>query len=127
MRFSGAAIALSLNALVAHAETRDLPPECSGWPEKPAWEWTLEERIRHRLDPDCRRRLAILAEIADVQKLQCAERIEAFERTRRALPPGSFDRFPYVAVTPGIGSSAQIVTSESLRWRGERCQEAGGP
>ena len=236
MCLPGLAVVLVLGVVaVPEAGTRNLPPECSGWPEKPAWGWTLEERIRHRLDPDCRRarqelaardrkergffrtsgdpadfvygsdtpelflpselyaalisnvyagqgrfsesmrseyerrassldlpvafwklveeaagaylsglrterrlaagldgagpneRLAILADIADVQKPQCAERIDALERTRRALPPGSFDRFLYVAVAPGIGSSAQVVTSESLRWRGGGCQEAGGP
>jgi hypothetical protein len=236
MRLPGVAIILSLSTVGAHAaDTRNLPPECSGWPEKPAWEWTLEERIRHRVDPDCRRarrevaaeerkdrgyvrtsgdpadfvygsdtpelflpselyatlisnvvtsegrfseamrsyyerrassldlpgafwklveeaagdylssvraerrlaaglngagtneRLAILAEIADIQKPQCAERIDALERTRRAFPPGSFDRFLYVAVAPGIGSSAQLVTTGSLRWREEGCPEGGRP
>jgi hypothetical protein len=237
MPLRGVAVILSLGAVVAHAaaDTSNLPPECSGWPEKPAWEWTLEERIRHRLDADCRRarrelaaqdrrergcfrtsgdpadfvygsdtpelflpselyatlvsnvvtseggfseemrsyyerrassldlpgafwklveeaagdylssvraerrlaaglngagtneRLAILAEIADIQKPQCAERIDALERTRRAFPPGSFDRFLYVAVAPGIGSSAQLVTTGSLRWREEGCPEGGRP
>ncbi|HSE63452.1 MAG TPA: hypothetical protein VLG15_07540 [Thermoanaerobaculia bacterium] len=234
MRLPGVAIILSLTT-VAAAQTRDLPRECSGWPEKPAWEWTLDERIRHRLDADCRQarrelaaqdrkergylrtsgdpadfvygtdtpelflpselyatlisnvnagesrfseamrsyyerrassldlpgafwklveeaagdylsglqeerrlaavlngagtneRLAILAEIADIQKPQCAQRIDALERTRRAFPPGSFDRFLYVAVAPGIGSSAQLVTTGSLRWREEGCPEGGRP
>jgi hypothetical protein len=237
MCLPGVAIILSLSTVVAHAATdsRNLPPECSGWPEKPAWEWTLDERIRHRLDADCRRarrelaaqdrkqrgyfrtsgdpadfvygsdtpelflpselyamlisnvytregrssetlrseyerrasslglpeafwklveqaagdylsslraerrlaadlngagtneRLAILAEIADIQKPQCVERIDALERTRRAFPPGSFDRFLYVAVAPGIGSSAQLVATGSLRWREEGCPEGGRP
>ena len=237
MPLPGVAIILSLSTVGAHAaaETRNLPPECSGWPEKPAWEWTLDERIRHRLDADCRRarrelaardrrergyfrtsgdpadfvygsdtpelflpselyatlisnvhtregrfseamrsyyerrassldlpgafwklvekaagdylsglqeerrlaaglngagtneRLAILAEIADIQKPQCAERVDALERTRRAFPPGSFDRFLYVAVAPGIGSSAQLVTTGSLRWREEGCPEGARP
>jgi hypothetical protein len=238
MRSPGAVVVLSLSALIARAEPeiRNLPPECSGWPEKPASEWTLEERIRHRLDPDCMRarrelaardrkdrgyfrtsgdpadfvygsdtpdlflpselyamlvsnvlaarearfadsqrshyerrasslalpdgfwklveeaagqylsslraerrlgaglneagtneRLGILAEIADIQKPQCAERVEALERTRRTLPPGLFDRFLYVAVAPDVGSSAQLVTPESLRWREGGCQGAGGP
>jgi hypothetical protein len=237
MRSPGAVIILSLSALVARAaaETRNLPPECSGWPERPAWEWTLEERIRHRLDPDCTRarreiaaqdrkdrgsyrtsgdsadfvygsdtpelflpsklyatlisnvfasgggfsdsmrleygrrssglglpdafwkiveeaageylsglraerrlaaglneagtneRLAILAEISDIQKPQCVDRVEALERTRLALPPGSFDRFLYVAVAPGVGSSSQLAKPESLRWREEGCRGAGGP
>jgi hypothetical protein len=237
MRSPGAVIVLILSALVARvaAETRNLPPECSGWPEKPAWEWTLEERIRHRLDLDCMRarreiaaqdrkdrgfyrtsgdpadfvygsdtpelflpselyatlisnafagggqfsdsmrskygrrssglalpdafwriveeaageylsglraerrlaaglneagtnaRLAVLAEISDVQKPQCVDRVEALERTRRAVPPGSFDQFLYVAVAPGVGSSAQLANPELLRWREGGCRGAGGP
>jgi len=49
------ALLLVLAATAAGGETgpRILPPECAGWPQKPAWEWTLEERVRHRLDPDC--------------------------------------------------------------------------
>lgn len=207
-----------------------LPAECADWPQKPAWEWTLDERIRHRLDQRCLRarrelaaedrkdrgyfrtsgdptdfvygsdtpelflpsqlynwliravfvaderfadfqrsryerlafglglpesfwpvvedaagdhlsqlraeqaladglgkagadeRAAILADIADVQKGQCLERVEALERTRRALPTGLFDRFLYVAVPNGIGSSSKSpVTPEMLRWRERGC------
>lgn len=30
-----------------------VPPQCKNWPKKPAWEWTLEERMHYRLDRAC--------------------------------------------------------------------------
>ncbi|HEY6210925.1 MAG TPA: hypothetical protein VIW45_01510 [Vicinamibacterales bacterium] len=38
-----------------------VPPQCTNWPKKPAWEWTVEERLHYRYDRACtigRRELA---------------------------------------------------------------------
>ena len=45
---AGTPVTLTLVLLLAA-----VPPQCKNWPAKPAWEWTLEERLDHRFDRTC--------------------------------------------------------------------------
>ena len=54
--------------LLAATAQASVPPECGDWPQKPAWEWTDEERLDRRSDERCtaaRRALAAQTTRAD--------------------------------------------------------------
>jgi len=66
-----------------------VPPQCEQWPAKPAWQWTLEERLTHRFDRDC----------------LAARRAQAADSCRAR---GRITDFVYGADTPELFLPAQL-------------------
>ena len=79
-------------AATAHA---GVPPECGDWPQKPAWEWTDQERLERRADKRC----------------VAARRALAEDRTRRdgsCRMSGNVTDFIYGTDTPELFLPTQL-------------------